>query len=72
MFKLAQHSYQAAALTLLASLANAHNILEFQQGDVPMEHMSQYDYSVLSFYTSDDKSKEIDALLEGTKLFLEK
>jgi len=42
-------------------------------GDSPEDLMKPYEFSVVSFYNpSDPKSQEVDALLEGAKLHLEK
>ena len=38
----------------------------------PEDSYSRYEWSVVSFYTNDEESKSIDALMEGAKKIMDK
>ena len=59
-----QRIIQVAALAHLSAQAAAE-IIEWKEDTVPSELIAEHDYAVISFYHSDEKSIEVDKLMEG-------
>ena len=70
-----QSLVQAACFALLAvdNLVEAAEsaIIDFKEGDDATSLMEKYDYCVVSFYNSEDWSKETNELMEGAKAHFE-
>ena len=60
------------ALFALLSAASDSTIVEFKEGDDPSALMNEFDFSVVSFYNSEEWAIETDKLMEGSKAYLEK
>lgn len=60
-----------ASCALLASQAWAGAIQDLTDEDNAQLLMSQYDYTVVSFYNSEPEALEIDGLMEGAKSFID-
>ena len=71
LFKNAQRT--AASLAMLAAVSAATDaITVFKEGNDPTSLMEAFDYSVVSFYNSEEWSTEVDKIMEGSKAHFEK
>ena len=60
-----------AALAFFANHVSAEGIQELQGEEETAALLDKYEFSIVSFYNSEKESREIDALLEGTKAIVE-
>ena len=68
--RLLQSSFMAT-LAFFANHASADPILDLEGEEETASLLDKYEFSIVSFYNSEKESREINALLEGTKAIVE-